>query len=34
VFCKLDIEEAYDHVNWSFFLYMLRSFLGRHGVIG
>jgi hypothetical protein len=22
--CKLDIRKAYDHVNWSFLLYMLR----------
>jgi hypothetical protein len=24
VLCKLDIEKAYDCVNWKFLLYMLR----------
>ncbi|KAF5465994.1 hypothetical protein F2P56_015953, partial [Juglans regia] len=24
VLCKLDMEKAYDHVNWNFLLYMLR----------
>jgi hypothetical protein len=22
--CKLDIEKAYDHVNWNFLLYMMK----------
>ena len=25
VLCKLDIEKAYDHVNWNFLMYMLRG---------
>jgi hypothetical protein len=24
VLCKLDLEKAYDHVNWNFLIYMLR----------
>jgi hypothetical protein len=24
VLCKLDMENAYDHVDWSFLLYLLR----------
>ena len=24
VLCKLDIEKAYDHVNWNFWIYLLR----------
>ena len=24
VLCKLDIEKAYDHINWNFLMYMMR----------
>jgi hypothetical protein len=24
VICKLDLEKAYDHVNWNFLLYMMK----------
>ena len=24
VMCKLDIEKAYDHVNWKFLLYVIK----------
>jgi hypothetical protein len=24
VLCKLDLEKAYDHVNWRFLMYMFR----------
>jgi hypothetical protein len=29
VLCKLDLEQAYDHVNWDFLSYLLR--LGGFG---
>jgi hypothetical protein len=24
ILCKMDVEKAYDHVNWDFLLYMLK----------
>jgi hypothetical protein len=24
VLCKLDLEKAYDHVNWEFLIYLLK----------
>jgi hypothetical protein len=26
VLCKLDLEKAYDHVNWEFMLYLLNKY--------
>ena len=26
VLCKLDVEKAYDHVNWDFLIYMLDRY--------
>jgi hypothetical protein len=35
VLCKLDIEKAFDHVNWDFLLYMLKRLVsGKDGVNG
>jgi hypothetical protein len=33
--CKLDLEKAYDYVNWEFLLYLLKDAgLGRNGEHG
>jgi hypothetical protein len=24
ILCKMDVEKAYDHINWDFLLYMLK----------
>lgn len=30
VFCKLDMEKAYDHVVWSFLFYIMKRMNFRH----
>lgn len=35
VVCKIDMEKAYDHVNWSFLDFMLHQMaFGKNGEIG
>jgi hypothetical protein len=35
IMCKMDVEKAYDHVNWDFLLYMLkRCGFGKNGAHG
>ena len=34
VLCKLDMEKAYNHVDWNFLLYLLRCGLEKNGACG